>query len=88
MKTVVVRHKVGDAKTWIAGHQDRLDLFAPAISGYKAFQDMDDPNSVVLVIEVTDLELLGAIINDPKNAGIKAKHTVLEPITMSMEINY
>ncbi|REG91061.1 hypothetical protein [Algoriphagus antarcticus] len=88
MATVVARHKVGDAKTWIAGHQDRLDLFAPAITGYKAFQDMDNPNSVVLVIEVTDLELLESIINDPKNQGIKDKHTVLEPITMSMEINY
>lgn len=88
MATVVTRHKVGDINTWIAGHQDRLDLFAPAITGYRAFQDMDDPNSVVLVIEVTDLALLGSIINDPKNQGIKDKHTVLEPIAMSMEINY
>ncbi len=88
MATVVARHKVGDINAWIAGHQDRLDLFAPAITGYKAFQDMDDPNSVVLVIEVTDLELLGSIINDPNNQAIKDKHTVLEPIIMSKEINY
>ena len=88
MATVVVRHKVGNAKAWIAGHQDRLNLFAPAISGYKAFQDLDNPNSVVLVIEVTNLELLGSIINDPKNQAVKDKHTVLEPITMSMEIHY
>lgn len=86
--TVVTRHRVGDAAAWIAGHQDRLDLFAPAFRSYKAFQDVDDPNSVVLVMEVTDLELLGAIINDPKTADIKAKHTVLEPITMSTEINF
>jgi uncharacterized membrane protein len=88
MATVVTRHKVGDINAWIKGHQDRLDVFAPAISSYKAFQDVDDPNSVVLVIEVTNLELLGAIINDPKNKGLKDKHTVVEPITMSMEINY
>ena len=88
MATVVVRHKVGNAKAWIVGHQDRLNLFAPAISGYKAFQDLDNPNSVVLVIEVTNLELLGSIINDPKNQAVKDKHTVLEPITMSMEIHY
>jgi uncharacterized membrane protein len=88
MATVVTRHKVGDINAWIKGHQDRLDVFAPAISSYKAFQDVDDPNSVILVIEVTNLELLGAIINDPKNKGLKDKHTVLEPITMSMEINY
>ncbi len=87
MQTVVVRHKVGDVKTWLAGHQDRLDVFAPAISGYRVFQDMDDPNSVVLVIDATDLELLGAIINDPNNAGLKAKHTVIEPVILSMEVN-
>lgn len=88
MTTVVARHKVGNFSTWKNGHQDRLDIFAPAIKSYQAFQDMDDPNSVVLVIEVTDLELLGAIINDPKNQGLKDKHTVLEPITMSMKIDY
>lgn len=88
MATVVTRHKVGDVGTWIKGHQDRLDLFAPAMTSYKAFQDVDDPNSVVLVIETTNLELLGAIINDPKNNAIKDKHTVLEPITISIEISF
>ena len=88
MATVVTRHKVSDINAWIKGHQDRLDVFAPAMSSYKAFQDVDDPNSVVLVIETTNLELLGAIINDPKNKELKDKHTVLEPITMSMEINF
>lgn len=88
MATVVTRHKVGDINVWIKGHQERLELFAPAMKSYKAFQDVDDPNSVVLVIETTNLELLGAIINDPKNQAIKDKHTVLDPITISMEINY
>ena len=88
MATVVTRHKVGDINAWIKGHQERLEIFAPAMTSYKAFQDVDDPNSVVLVIETTNLELLGAIINDPKNKALKDKHTVLEPITMSMEINF
>lgn len=88
MVTVATRHKVGDINAWIKGHQDRLDLFAPAISSYKAFQDVDDPNSVVLVFETTNLELLGEIINDPKIQSVKNKHTVLEPITMSMEIKF
>lgn len=86
MPTVVFRHKVGDINTWLKGHQDRVNVFAPAISGFKTFQDADDPNSVVLVVEVNDLELLGAIINDPKNQGLKDRHTVIEPITMSMEV--
>jgi hypothetical protein len=87
MTTIVVRHKVGDIDTWLKGHQDRVELFAPAVSGFKTFKDADDPKSVVLVIEVTDLELLGAIINDPKNKEIKERHTVLEPIIMSMPVD-
>ncbi|MDX2046319.1 MAG: hypothetical protein SFU87_06010 [Chitinophagaceae bacterium] len=86
MPTVVVRHKVGDINTWLKGHNDRVNIFAPAITGFKTFQDTDDPNSVVLVVEVTNLELLGAIINDPKNQEVKDRHTVIEPITMSMEV--
>ena len=88
MATVITRHKVGDIDAWIKGHQERLDIFAPAMTSYKAFQDMDNPNSVVLVIETNNLELLGAIINDPKNQALKDKHTVLEPITLSTEINF
>ena len=88
MATVVTRHKVGDINAWIKGHQERLEIFTPAMTSYKAFQDVDDPNSVVLVIETNNLELLGTIINDPKNQGLKDKHTVLEPITMSMEIKF
>lgn len=87
MATIVVRHKVGDIKAWLAGHQERVELFAPAISGFTTFQDTDDPNSVVLVIEVTDLEKLGATINDPKNQDVKDRHTVLEPIIMSMQVD-
>jgi hypothetical protein len=86
MATIVVRHKVGDINAWLKGHQDRVKLFAPAISGFKTFQDTDDPNSVVLVVEVNDMEKLGAIINDPKNQKFKDKHTVIDPIIMSMQV--
>jgi len=87
MATIVVRHKVGDIDAWLKGHQERVALFAPAISGFRTFQDTDDPKSVVLVIEVTDMEKLGAIINDPKNQDTKDRHTVLEPIIMSMQVD-
>ena len=86
MATIVVRHKVGNFDTWLKGHQDRVELFAPAISGFQTFQDTDDPNSVVLVIEVTDMEKLGAIINDPINQEVKNRHTVLDPIIMSTQV--
>ncbi len=87
MATIVVRHKVGDIDAWLKGHQDRVALFAPAVTGFKTFQDTDDPKSVVLVVEVTDMEKLGAIINDPKNQDAKDRHTVLDPILMSMPVD-
>jgi len=86
MPTIVARHKVRDINAWLKGHQDRVNLFAPAVSGFKTFQDTDDPNSVVLVIEATDLEMLGAIINDPKNKAIKELHTVIDPVVLSMPV--
>ena len=86
MATIVVRHKVGDFNTWLKGHQERVSLFAPAVSGFKTFQDADDPTSVLLVLEVTDMEKLGAIINDPKNQEAKNRHTVIEPILLSAQV--
>ncbi len=87
MATVVVRHKVGDFETWLKGHQDRVNLFAPAVSGFKTFQDQDDPKSVVLVLEVTDMEKLGAIMTDPNVQEAKDRHTVQDPILLSMEVS-
>lgn len=86
-KTIVVRHKVGDFDTWIKGHKERQELFGPAISGFKTFQGADDPNSVTLVIEATDLDKLAGIMNDPKLKEVKDRHTVIEPISMSMSVD-
>ena len=86
MPTIVARHKVGDIDTWLKGHQERLDVFAPAVSSFKTFQDTDDPKSVVLVMEVTNMDMLVEIVHGPKNEGLKIKHTVLEPIIMSTPV--
>jgi hypothetical protein len=86
MPTVVIRHKVGDFETWLKGHEDRVNIFAPAVSSFKTFQDQDDPTSVVLVLEVTDMEKLGALINDPNIQEAKDRHTVKDPIVLSMPV--
>jgi len=66
MATVTVRHKVADIGKWKDGHQDRLEIFAPAMTSYQSFQD----------------------VGDPKNQHIKDKHTVLEPIIISLPITF
>lgn len=86
MATYIFRHKVGDINVWLKGHEDRVRIFAPASNGFRTFQDADDPNSILIVIDTDDVEKLGAIINDPKNQHLKDQHTVLEPIIMSTEV--
>jgi len=86
MPTVVVRHKVGDFKTWLKGHEERVRLFAPAVSSFKTFQDQEDPKSVLMVLEVTDVEKLGAIMNDSNIQEAKDRHTVKEPVILSMPV--
>lgn len=86
MQTLVVRHKVGDIDAWLNGHLDRVELFAPAASILHTYQDSDDPKSVVIVMEVTDMDKLQEIIKDPNNDQVKARHTVLEPIIISLPV--
>ncbi len=88
MTTVVIRHKVGNINTWLKGHQDRVELFSKFSSGFQTFQDTNDPSSVVLVAEVFDLDGMQTIMSNPEvmEKIAKEKHTVLEPITVSMPV--
>jgi hypothetical protein len=86
MQTIIVCHKVGDINAWLEGHQDRVELLAPVTSGFRTFQDTSDPNSVVLVMETDDLEAFIKTVTDPALDEVKAKHTVLAPITISTEV--
>jgi hypothetical protein len=89
MPTVVVRHRVGNIDTWLKGHQDRVELFSKFASGFETFQDTNDPNSVVLVAEVFDLEGMQAVMSNPEvmQKIARDKHTVLDPITVSMPVD-
>jgi hypothetical protein len=86
MPTVVVRHKVGDINAWLKGHKERQQLFAPAVSDFKTFQDADDPKSIVMVLEVTNMDKLNSIMKDPSIQKDKARHTVKDPIIVSVPV--
>lgn len=86
MATIIIRHKVGNFDTWLKGHQDRVNSFSPLVTNFKTFQDANDPNSIAMVMEVTDMEKLGEMVNDPKLQPLKDKHTVIDPITVSIEV--
>jgi len=39
-----------------------------------------------MVLQVTDIDKLADLVNDPKLQPFKEKHTVIEPITVSVEV--
>jgi hypothetical protein len=86
MATIIIRHKVGNFDTWLKGHQDRVNVFSPLVTSFKTFQDANDPKSIAMVMEVTDLGKLEEMIKDPTMQHYKDKHTVIEPITVSVEV--
>ena len=89
MPTVVIRHRVGNIDTWLKGHQDRVDLFSKFASGFETFQDTNDPNSVVLVADVFDFDGMQALMSNQEvmEKIAKEKHTVQDPITVSLPVN-
>jgi hypothetical protein len=89
MSTVVVRHRVGNFDTWLKGHQDRVELFSKFASGFETFQDTSDPNSVVLVVDVFDFDAMQALMSNQEvmEKIAKEKHTVLDPIIVSLPVN-
>lgn len=86
MPTVIVRHKVGDFETWIKGHEDRVNAFAPAVSGFRTFHDTEFPEAVLLVLEVNDMDKLREILNTPETKKLKEKHTVIDPVILSIPV--
>ncbi|TAN16147.1 MAG: hypothetical protein EPN37_08555 [Chitinophagaceae bacterium] len=87
MPTIVVRHKVENFDTWLKGHQDRVKIFSKFCPGFNTFQDTNDPNSVVMVCEVNDVEALQKVMSDPELMKMAhEKHTVIDPITISMPV--
>ena len=89
MPTVVISHKVGNFDTWLKGHQDRVELFSKFASGFQTFRDTSDPNSIVLVADVFDLEGMQKLMGNAEvmEKVAKQKHTVLEPISVSMPVS-
>ena len=86
MATIIIRHKVDNFDIWLKGHQDRINSFSPLVTSFKTFQDANDPNSIAMIMEVTDLEKLGEMVNDPALQPLKDKHTVIDPINVYVEV--
>ncbi len=87
MATLIVRHRVGDFGVWIHSHEERAEVLGEFSSSFRTFQDVDEPNSIVLVIETDEPGKLVAMLDGPSFADVKASHTVIEPIIVSAEVD-
>lgn len=86
MTTVVGTHAVGNMDTWLAGGETRKAVFANFCSRYRIFRH-PDANKVSIVWEDVDLAKMKALLDTPETAAAKAKHTVIDPIDMYIEVD-
>jgi hypothetical protein len=85
MTTVIATHGVGDMATWLAGGADRQELFTVFCSSYRIFRHADR-DEVSIVLEGVDLEKMKATLDSPEASAAKAKHSVMEPVDIFIEI--
>jgi hypothetical protein len=86
MTTVVAAHAVGDMKTWLKGGDERKALFKGFCSSYRIFKHASK-NQVCVVLKDVDLEKMKAMMSSPETAARKAKHTVIDPVEIYVEID-
>ncbi len=85
MTTVVATHAVGDMDTWLAGGSERQDVFKNFSSGYRIFRHAEK-NEVAIVWEGADIEKMKAVLGSSEAAEAKARHTVIDPIEIYIEV--
>jgi hypothetical protein len=86
MTTVVATHAVGDMKTWLKGGDERKALFKGFCSSYRVFTHATKDRAC-LVFNDVNLEKMKAAMNSPETAAGKAKHTVIDPIEIYIEVD-
>ncbi len=86
MTTVVATHAVGDMETWLGGGDARKEIFAQFCSSYRIFKHADE-DKVSIVWEDADIEKIKAIIDSPQGLASRAKHTVIDPLDLFVEIS-
>jgi hypothetical protein len=86
MTTVVVTHAVGNMDTWLAGGDERKALFKSFCSSHRIFRHVDK-DRVSIVWEGVDLEKMRAVLGSAETAAAKAKHTVIDPVEVYVEVD-
>ena len=85
MPRVIAAHAVGNMDKWLAGREEREQIFKHFSSGYRIYRHPKE-NKVALVWENADLKKLEATLTHPETLKAKSRHTVLDPIDVYVEV--
>jgi hypothetical protein len=85
MPNVIATHAVGNIDTWLAGGEERKALFSKFCRAYRVYRHPAQAK-VSLVFESADMAKLEATLAEPATVALKAKHTVLDPIEVHLEV--
>lgn len=77
----LLRHRVADFATWLAGYDDAAELHQSAgIIGHAANRSLDDPSLITVYHQAETFDALHSLLADPKmQAGIQEAGVTSEP---------
>jgi hypothetical protein len=87
MTAVVVTHAMGNIDAWLKGGPERKEALLKSCSSYRIFRHPDQANRVSIVCENMDLAKLKASMDTPEIEAVMAKHTVIEPVEIYIEVD-
>ena len=85
MPRVIATHAVGNMDTWLAGGQERAEIFKQFSSAYRIYRHPKE-NKVAIVWDNANLQKLEATLGHPDTEKSKARHTVRDPIELYIEV--
>ena len=85
MSNVIATHAVGNMESWLAGEAERTAIFKKFCRTYRVFRHPGQAK-VSLFFEDADMAKFEANLAEPAAVAAKAKHTVIEPIEVYVEI--
>lgn len=85
MPRVIATHAVANMETWLAGGKERAEVFKQFCSSYRIYRHPQE-NKVALCWENADLQKLEATLSQPEAMKAKARHGVIDPIQIYVEI--
>lgn len=77
----LLRHRVADFATWLAGYDDAAELHQSAgIIGHAANRSLDDPSLITVYHQAETFDALHSLLADPKmQAGMQEAGVTSEP---------